>query len=223
MMKITDRYERFLLMAVGILLVPVLIASIWIPKGDDVLMINGNHSEFTDRLFTFVTYGGDGMLFVPLIIILLFIRFSYSIATVVAWLGHGLICAIMKRLVFPSALRPAGVMDNDLLYFIPGVEVHAHHSFPSGHTATAFCLGILVALLLRRRSVLVIMITFAMLVGYSRIYLLQHFLIDVAAGAIIGIVAAVVCWYLFENFGKAEWMSRRLEIQVKRSARVSTR
>ena len=195
-----------------------------IPKGNDVLWINGNHNEFSDRFFTFVTYGGDGKIFVPLILILLFVRFSYTLVAVSAWAGHGLLCSLLKRLVFPGMLRPTGVIDNDLLHFVPGVDVHLNYSFPSGHTATAFCFAILLALLLRRRSVFFIVVVFALIVAYSRVYLLQHFLVDVFGGAFIGCGVALITWYLFTSYGKAEWLSRRLEIQVKRgttSTRVS--
>jgi len=226
MMKITDQFHRFLLLAAGGLLLCILIAAILIPKGDDVLFINGNHSDITDSFFTFITLGGDGKIFIPLIIILLFIRFSYALVAVSAWAGHGLICGIMKNFVFPTMLRPTGHLDDDLLHFVPGVDVHTNYSFPSGHTATAFCFAILIALLIRRRSVFFIVITFAALVAYSRIYLLQHFLVDVAGGAFIGTLVAILCWYLFESYGKAEWLGRRLEIQVKgtrTNPRVSTR
>jgi membrane-associated phospholipid phosphatase len=225
-MKITDQFHRFLLLAAGVLLLTILIAAIIIPKGNDVLFINGNHSDFSDRFFTFVTLGGDGKIFIPLIIILLFIRFSYALTAMAAWAGHGMLCSIMKKLVFPTTLRPIGHLDNELLHFVPGVDVHTNYSFPSGHTATAFCFAIVVALLLRRKSIFFIVITFAALVAYSRIYLLQHFLMDVVGGAFIGTLAAMLCWYLFESYGKAEWLSRRLEIQVKRGStnrRVSPR
>lgn len=226
MMRITDQFHRFLLLAAGGLLLSILIAAIIIPKGNDVLFINGNHSDFSDRFFTFITLAGDGKIFIPLIIILLFIRFSYALTAISAWAGHGVICSIMKKVVFPTMLRPIGHLDNDLLHFVPGIDVHTNYSFPSGHTATAFCFAILLALLVRRKSVFFIVIAFAVLVAYSRIYLLQHFLVDVVGGAFIGTLVAMACWYLFEYYGKAEWLSRRLEIQVKRGStdpRVSPR
>lgn len=213
---ISDRFSRFLIVATGSLLLLILLASIIIPKGSDVLLINGNHSDVTDRFFTIVTHAGDGKIFVPLIILLLFVRFSYTLAALSAWAGHGLICSVMKRYVFADALRPAGILDRDLLHFVPGVDVHVNYSFPSGHTATAFCLAILISLVLRKKMALFVTIAFALLVAYSRVYLLQHFLIDVVCGAFIGTLVAFVTWYLFETYGKAEWLGRRLEIHVKR-------
>jgi membrane-associated phospholipid phosphatase len=224
MLRVTDRFERFTLLATGSVLLSILLAALMIPKGVDVLWINGHHNNFTDRFFTIITYGGDGLIFLPLTIVLLFVRFSYSLITLSAWVGHGMICSILKRLVFPTLLRPAGTLDNGLLYFVPGVDVHVNYSFPSGHTATAFCFAILIALLLRKRFVWFGIVALALTVAYSRVYLLQHFLTDVVGGAFIGTFVAVVTWYLFEAYGKAEWLSRRLEIQVKRGStpRVST-
>ena len=226
MMKVTDRFQRFVLLVSGGVLLSIVIATTLIPKGNDVLWINGNHSAFGDRFFTIITYGGDGRIFIPLILLLLFVRFSYTLVALAAWAGHGLICSALKKMVFPTMLRPTGILDNDLLYFVPGVDVNTNYSFPSGHTATAFCFAVLVALLLRKRFVFILMIALALVVGYSRVYLLQHFLADVAAGAFIGTIISFAVWYLFETYGKAEWLTRKLEIQVRRNSttrRVSPR
>jgi membrane-associated phospholipid phosphatase len=42
----------------------------------------------------------------------------------------------------------------------------------------------------------------AALVGYSRIYLGQHFMDDVLAGSVIGVVSAIVCWIYLDKFFK---------------------
>jgi membrane-associated phospholipid phosphatase len=196
-------------------LVIVLLAATFIPKGDDVLIINSHHGEIPDRFFSILTYAGDGVVFLPLVFVLLFVGFRYTLVAISAWIVHGLICGILKRFVFPGLLRPAGLLDHDLLHFVPGVDVHNFYSFPSGHTATAFCIAILASLVWRKRIILVAMIALALLVAYSRVYLLQHFLVDVAGGAIIGTLVAFGAWYVFETYGKAEWLSRRLEIHVK--------
>ena len=221
MMTMTDRFEKFFLWTIAGVLLSISIAAIIIPKGEDVLLINGTHNQFSDGFFSILTHGGEGQIFVPLIIVLLFVRFSYAIAAAAAWAGHGLICCALKKLVFPTMLRPTGTLDNDLLYFVPGVDVHSHYSFPSGHTATAFCFAVLVALLFRRKFVFFVMIALAATIGYSRVYLLQHFLMDVAAGAIIGTAVAVATWYLFVFYGKKEWLGRKLEFQFRRRARSS--
>jgi membrane-associated phospholipid phosphatase len=211
----TDQHARFVVSCLGMIIVMMISASLIIPKGDDVILINGAHHEISDRFFTLITYGGDGKIFIPLILILLFIRFGYAIIATSAWIGHGMLCSILKRVVFPDMMRPAGLIDHDLLYFVPGVEVHNNFSFPSGHTATAFCFAVLVSLLVRKKIIFFLAIALAMSIAWSRVYLLQHFVMDVAAGAFIGSSVAIVTWYLFETYGRAEWLNKRLEIQIK--------
>ena len=188
--------------------------SLFIEKGQDVLWINGHHSDVTDFFFTRITNLGDGWIFLPLTLILLFIRFQYAIMSAVIALLHGLIVSLFKRLLFPDALRPKSLIDNDLLHFVPGVDVHSVHSFPSGHTATIFCAALFIALLWRNRFLSILFIMLALLVAYSRIYLLQHFLIDVAAGAEVGCFTTAVTWQFFAAMKTPTWMNSRLQLTV---------
>lgn len=215
----TDRFRRFFLSATSSVLLVILLAAILIPKGNDVLLVNGLHNDITDRFFTIITHAGDGKVFIPVIILMLFVRISYSLVALSAWAMHGVFCSVLKRLMFPESLRPAGILDDDLLYFVPGVVVHTNYSFPSGHTATAFCFAIVISLVMQKRIVFLATMGLALIVAYSRIYLLQHFLTDVVAGAVIGTATALACWYIFETYGKAPWLGHRLEIQLKRGSR----
>ncbi|NLX62416.1 MAG: phosphatase PAP2 family protein [Tissierellia bacterium] len=70
------------------------------------------------------------------------------------------------------------------------------YSFPSGHTSASFSLATTIALKGPILSVLVL--SMALLVGISRIYLGVHYPTDVAAGIILGVGSAVlVHLYLF--------------------------
>lgn len=71
-------------------------------------------------------------------------------------------------------------------------------SFPSGHTTTAFALGILISAFLppRWRPVPIV---WAAIVGVARIYYGEHNLLDVVAGAALGTVFATVLWFAFLN------------------------
>ena len=40
----------------------------------------------------------------------------------------------------------------------------------------------------------------AILVGFSRIYLGQHFLLDVVVGAFVGTISGLVCVYFLQNY-----------------------
>jgi membrane-associated phospholipid phosphatase len=45
----------------------------------------------------------------------------------------------------------------------------------------------------------------ALLVGYSRVYLSQHFLTDITAGSVFGILMILIFWFWFERFNK-NWL-----------------
>lgn len=64
------------------------------------------------------------------------------------------------------------------------------HSFPSGHTATAFaCATVLSSFVPRWRVPLFVLAT---LIGLSRVYNAMHYPTDVLAGAILGVLIALL-------------------------------
>jgi undecaprenyl-diphosphatase len=73
-------------------------------------------------------------------------------------------------------------------------------SFPSGHTSTAFALATSLSIQYKKWYVVVPAFAWAASVGYSRLYLGEHYPTDVLAGAAIGIGSA----YL------SEWLSKKL-------------
>jgi len=103
------------------------------------------------------------------------------------------------------------------LHFVPGVEVHYINSFPSGHSATIFSIAVLVALMIQKRAYHVALLLMAVLVGASRIYLAQHFLIDVASGAAMGFVSVFLADKFIAIFKNAHWMDRRLRLTKRQS------
>ncbi|WP_333820661.1 phosphatase PAP2 family protein [Ohtaekwangia sp.] len=203
-----------------VILLLLFTSAILIDKGDDVLWINGHHSPWLDLFFRTITNLGDGAIFVPIIILALFIRFRYAIIGLIASIAHGLIVSLFKHVFFPGMERPKNFLHNDLLYFVPGVEVHGTNSFPSGHTATAFCAALFLAFITRNKVIGTFTLLLAFLVGYSRIYLAQHFLVDVAAGAIIGCFTTYIVWQIMELSNTPTWMNRRLTISRLKVQRV---
>jgi membrane-associated phospholipid phosphatase len=222
-MDTKDPFHQFLISSYWSALLILLLLSLLIAKGNDVLLINGNHNDFTDIFFRFITNLGDGIIFLPIILGLLFIRFYYSLVGIAIWVSHGMFCALAKRVLFASAKRPKAILDNDLLYFVPNVDVHGAYSFPSGHTATIFGLAVFLSLLIKNRMVSILLLILALLVGYSRIYLLQHFLMDVVAGAFIGSGIAFLSWHLFEHANLPPWMSSSIRISFKMKQKERTK
>jgi membrane-associated phospholipid phosphatase len=190
----------------------LVVLSLIVPKGSDVVWINSRNTPFLDGAMAFVTDLGAGWLFLFLLLIALFLKFRYAAFVASAWAGHGIVCAILKRGVFGPVKRPVATLDNTLLHFVPDVNVHSFFSFPSGHTATIFCFALVSALLIKNRWATFALCLLALLVGYSRIYLLQHFLVDVAWGAMIGVFCTAGFWIYFEKAKLPAWMNSYLRI-----------
>lgn len=193
----------------------LLLLAVLIPKGEDVLWVNGHNSPFLDSFFSLITLLGEGWIYIAAIVVLPFIRFYDSIGLILTGILNGLLISFFKRVLFANAGRPITLLDKDLLHFVPGVQVHSAHSFPSGHTATIFALVVFLALLSSNRIWIIAMLCIALLVGYSRMYLLQHFLLDVGAGALMGSFSAYVVHTYFTYRGIPRWMQSRLEVKIR--------
>ena len=92
----------------------------------------------------------------------------------VSMAGTNLVVEVIKRLVFRA--RP------------DGEHRRSNASFPSGHSATAFCLATVFAWRWRRLGIGFYLL--AALVAFSRMYLNRHYLSDVTVGAALGVLCA---------------------------------
>ena len=74
------------------------------------------------------------------------------------------------------------------------------HSFPSGHATTAFAMALIMAYIINRKAWSVILPLLALIAGYSRVYLAQHFPTDIFAGMCIGIVSSILSLLIYRKF-----------------------
>ncbi len=87
----------------------------------------------------------------------------------------------------------------DAFKFSPFADTEAYASFPSAHAVTAAALAFAVSALWPRARVA--MIVYALLIIGSRLVLLAHHPSDVTAGAVIGVVGAMLVRYWFAARG----------------------
>lgn len=116
-----------------------------------------------------------------------------------AWTGsilgiQALVVAGIKSAL--NAPRPIEI-NPSLVRLIPNLEMHHWQAFPSGHTAVAFfTMGWMAANYPQSykhpKAVGVVLFFFAAGIGYSRMYLAQHSLVDVCAGATIALISLSV-------------------------------
>ncbi|MFL5762744.1 MAG: phosphatase PAP2 family protein [Bacteroidia bacterium] len=169
-------------------------------KAEIHLYINNFHDLFFDHFFTLVTNLGEGPIVVLVFIILLTVKYRYAVIVAVSNIISALFTQLLKHTLFADVVRPKkffqGVHD---LYFVPGVENWENNSFPSGHTTCAFALYFSLALIVKNRFYKLLLFFLALLVGYSRVYLSQHFFQDVYAGSIVGVVVTCIIYWFFQR------------------------
>lgn len=164
-------------------------------------LINSNHNEITDQFFKYFTHYGDGLMWVPLGIYCFFYRRKYFIAVAAGVLISTIMAQVLKRVIYPDELRPISYLsENFPVHIIEGVTMRKTHSFPSGHTTTAFAMALIMAYIINRKSWSLILPLLALLAGYSRVYLAQHFPTDIFAGMCIGIVSAIFSLLIYRKF-----------------------
>lgn len=175
------------------------------PKENFTLWLNTNHSPFFDSFFYYATHLGDGLMFIPVFLLLLWRNYVLSIFFFVfVALEAFIVQVVLKKGIFAHLNRPPGYIENfDQLYHIPGVELNYMHTFPSGHTQSAFLMAFFLVLLFQNYKYLQVFIpVLAALVGLSRVYLLKHFFVDVWVGAIIGFGLPYIVVLVLQKRGK---------------------
>ena len=170
-------------------------------KQDSFLVINKYNSPAFDYFFRYYTFLGDGIIWIPLILYVLFFKREFWIAIISGLIICTILTHFFKRVVFPDDLRPIGVL-TDKIRTIPGLRINRLNSFPSGHTSTAFTLALLMAFLSKNNFWVYFFPFIAFFVGYSRVYLAQHFVTDVFAGMLVGVVSSYLSLMIYEWYRK---------------------
>lgn len=184
-------YKNFVVGAVLTAIASVILfyCSYSIGKNNLFLLLNNNYGSAANIFFIVFTYLGDGVIWA--VLLLIFIKYNKQNIPllIAAFIICTLLVQVCKYIIIPDALRPISVIKpSTLIHVIQGFEPHETASFPSGHTSAAFSFFLMACLFFKQKWVIVIGFLYALLVGYSRVYLAQHFPFDVAAGMLVGIV-----------------------------------
>ena len=171
-------------------------------KGAFELWVNQHHTPFADVFFKYITNLGDGIFCLIMAAVLLFVRFYYSLLALLPLLS-GLITQIFKRTIYAEARRPKVFFSDqrESLHYVNGYsfeELGCCHSFPSGHTTTAFAIFLAFALMTRKTYWGGVFLLLAILAAISRVYLLQHFYVDTFFGALVGTFSMLFFYWLLE-------------------------
>ncbi len=193
------------------------------PKIELHLWLNSWHTGLLDTFFKYYSMLAEGLLYVLALLPIFWKKKEMTIFFAISELAGGAIVQLLKFVI--STQRPASVFENYqnvVLPVVEGVDLHHYSSFPSGHSSTFFtfftCCAIILAYHYVQRAqehnirtwilfnvTLLVLLVLAALGGYSRIYLSQHFMLDVWVGSIIGFVMPFVVF----------WLSRKKILKLK--------
>jgi membrane-associated phospholipid phosphatase len=210
----THPNTRFIVWGYMMALSVLFLFSFALPPIASLAWINGLHSDFTDGFFSTITHLGNGAFLVPLVIILLFKKLYMPVALAFSAIAQGLLVLFLKRVIFFDAVRPIAFIETSSLHRVHGVEIHSSLSFPSGHAVTVFGICVFLSLCYRNVWFSMVLLAAAVLTGLSRVYLLQHFLMDVAFGGSIGFLTAWVAYHFFAGKSNPGWLNERLELNL---------
>ena len=195
--------------------VAILIVSIFLlntSKTEAHLFANGHYSTFFDYFFYTLTHAVEFWGCIAIyVLVAIFKSYKYAIIGLLTYASSGLITQLLKRNVFADYNRPTVNIEN--LRLLPEYfEYHQNSSFsfPSGHATAAFTLFLFLTLVMKNKKIGILFGILACLVAYSRVYLSQHYFIDVLAGSVIGTTVTLFTFYGYQkvNFGK--WADKNL-------------
>jgi undecaprenyl-diphosphatase len=163
------------------------------------------HNSF----FDFIMYwASNKLIWIPLyifILILIFREFKnqgfiillFSIALIICsdQLTSGLIKNMVER---PRPSHEAALADT--IHLVK--DYHGgKYGFPSSHASTSFAIAAFIFFLLRKRFswIVFVLLPYAMLVSYSRIYLGVHYPGDVVCGMLTGIFLGYIFFKIFQR------------------------
>lgn len=164
-----------------------------------ILFLADKRTPLFNEIFLWITRLGEEHIFIAVILIALFFSYKKAIALILVGLST-IIFSFLTKLIF-SQPRPftlfKSIGEAEKLGQIAGYSFHdAFNSFPSGHTFSGFALFTTIALMTKPGIVHFGFAVAAISAGFSRIYLGQHFPCDVVFGAFLGILTALLCYYL---------------------------
>ncbi len=179
-------------------------------RANGFIVLNSLHTYTLNDFFEIITFLGDGIFTLLIVVVILIFFKKYrdlALLLLIAYLSSGIFSQILKNII--TAPRPSVYFQlHSYKYYLDTFRNSrmGFKSFPSGHTATAFATATIFSTYLKRKYICIFSIFFAFLIGYSRIYLAHHFLIDVLAGAFVGILFGTlsILWFdkIILKFGK---------------------
>lgn len=166
------------------------------------LFLNGLHADWLDPIMRFIT-GRNEWIPLYLLIIILIIR-QLGWRSVFMLLGFGLLITLADQSAsgffkpFFERLRPCH--NPEIEHLVHTIKrCGGQYGFASSHASNTFALGTFLFLVYRNMWSK-LMLVWAAVVSYSRIYAGVHYPGDILMGAILGVLSAFIVYWLYRKF-----------------------
>lgn len=158
---------------------------------------NHLHNEILDKVMIFITFLGDrGFVWILLsLILILNKKYRYiGILTLISLM----LCTIIGEGIIKNIIgRPRPFTDYPSINLL--IKPLKSFSFPSGHTASSFAAaGVLIKYFKKYR---IIIIVFACVMAFSRLYLFVHYPGDILAGIVLGLLCSKIVIIVYARQG----------------------
>lgn len=223
------RKHRFFFIGYLLFLILGYVIQLIVPKAELFLLTNRHHHEAMDLSFKLITMIGDGSTMVMVGIGMLFVKYRYSVVTVLAYAYSSAVVQIVKRIF--NEPRPSKFFEGiNPIRTLEGYPLYEWNSFPSGHSASAFTLAVVLTYLLPHKHKHWIILPVALTTAFSRVYLSQHFFTDIVAGSVLGVLLTFQLiwwlensqWYYSTKLDHRLFAKRRLPKQADEPAAEAT-
>lgn len=165
----------------------------------------GSESVFVDSMAMYLT---NAWVWVPMYLALLFlvIRNNKTFTQILLIFGCGILGVAFAGgfsdlFVKPYFARLRPYYDPEVMYQIHRVmdaKINGY-SFFSSHSANTFSLAMFFTLLVRGRTLSIMLFSWAAVNAWTRIYLGAHFFTDVLAGTVWGLLVGIVVYLIYHK------------------------
>ena len=193
---VLKRIKPFFILYLALLSCCLLI-KLFYTKDEIYFAVNTRHTDFLDAIEPYITDLGNGWTIVAIAAVLTLYNYRTAFLLITTFIVTSLSVQIVKYIY--AAPRPKLYFKDQLskLHFVKGVEILNYYSFPSGHTLTAFATGTLITYLAKNNNWGIPLVFYGIMVGFSRMYLSEHFFEDVVGGSAMGVVLTIIwIWFI---------------------------
>ena len=152
-----------------------------------------------NTFYKYFTHVGDGIFAVCIAVIVMFFNFKRGQYVLLAYILAGVSSSLIKY--FFNYVRPFHYFvyyrKHYELNLVDGVEMLGERSFPSGHSTAAFVVFSALAFSTENKLAKVIFFVIAINAAFSRMYISQHWLVDIVTGSLVGITYAIILYFAF--------------------------